>query len=238
MSFMIPMKLLHQENRRWKNILQADFGEGCGEEEAKMTMDNSHPYFKQPALPVEPWEERGEEVESRREPKTAADLQRQKLEKLLRNPGKTVPIPAARKEWQPPKPPEFVRNVVGSSAGAGSGEYHIYRNLRRKEYARRDFDAKLSKQELADAEWEQRFHEHKADAEERTAKKRAKRMKKKEAAKRRRLAAKAGQPTPHSSDEDSPSDEDDQQKRTSDRPKEQHTESRPKLDQQEKELAS
>lgn len=69
---------------------------------------------------------------------------------------------------------------MGSSAGAGSGEFHVYRHLRRKEYARQKFIQLKSEKEMLDEAYKRKLEENARIAEERTAKKRAKRLKKKE----------------------------------------------------------
>merc|ERR1711997_1058015 len=112
--------------------------------------------------------------------KTAYDVNRAKIEKLMKNPERPVNIPEPRKEKDPNKAAEFVYNVMGSSAGAGSGEFHVYRQIRRKEYARQKvMDEKKSKEDLNEA-YHAKLEENEKEAEERTAKKRAKRQKKKE----------------------------------------------------------
>ncbi|XP_002066067.2 PRKR-interacting protein 1 homolog [Drosophila willistoni] len=119
--------------------------------------------------------------------KTATDLQRLKLEKLMKNPDKPVNIPEQRREKDyMASVPTFVRNVMGSSAGAGSGEFHVYRHLRRKEYARQKNIQHQSAQEAADSAFQQKLEDNRRSAEEKTAKKRAKRLKKKQRAKRPR----------------------------------------------------
>uniref|UniRef100_A0A8C0G261 PRKR interacting protein 1 n=1 Tax=Chelonoidis abingdonii TaxID=106734 RepID=A0A8C0G261_CHEAB len=70
--------------------------------------------------------------------------------------------------------------LAGSSAGAGSGEFHVYRHLRRREYQRQDFmDAMAEKQKL-DEEYQKKLEKNKMIAEEQTAKRRRKRQKLKE----------------------------------------------------------
>lgn len=116
----------------------------------------------------------------RKGPRTAYDVQRSKLEKLMKNPDKPVNIPVPRKEKDPNKAAEFVYNVMGSSAGAGSGEFHVYRQIRRKEYARQKImEEKKSKEDLNE-EYHAKLEENQREAEESTAKKRAKRQKKKD----------------------------------------------------------
>lgn len=109
--------------------------------------------------------------------KTPAEEQRLKLERLMRNPDKVAPIPDRPKEWNPRAPPEFVRDVMGSSAGAGSGEFHVYRHLRRREYQRQDFLDKISEKLNKDDEYLEKLEKNKQAADERTAKRRKKRDK-------------------------------------------------------------
>ncbi|XP_068126372.1 PRKR-interacting protein 1 isoform X2 [Hyperolius riggenbachi] len=108
-------------------------------------------------------------------PKNATDEQRLKLERLMRNPDKVTQIPERPKEWNPRAPPEFVRDVMGSSAGAGSGEFHVYRHLRRREYQRQEFMDVISEKQQLDEEFQRKIKENQIKAEERTAKRRLKR---------------------------------------------------------------
>ncbi|KFD62094.1 hypothetical protein M514_25696 [Trichuris suis] len=88
---------------------------------------------------------------------------------------KPVKIPDVQPEWKPEPPPEFVRNVVGSSAGAGSGEYHIYRNIRKKESERLQYIEQKALREKRLKEFEEKIEQRKRLAEEKTSRKRAKR---------------------------------------------------------------
>ncbi|XP_070502130.1 PRKR-interacting protein 1 homolog [Chironomus tepperi] len=111
--------------------------------------------------------------------RSLADIQRAKLNKLMENPDKPVIIPEKDKRDKEYVPPSFIRNVMGSSAGAGSGEFHVYRHLRRKEYARQKHMKLLSEKEILDIEFQEKLENNQRMAEEKTNKKREKRLKKK-----------------------------------------------------------
>ena len=115
-------------------------------------------------------------------PKNEADVQRLKIQKLMNNPDKPVFIPDRPKAKKLKAAPEFVRDVMGSSAGAGSGEFHVYRHIRRREYNRQAHMDDNEKRCRLDEEYHNKLLENKKTAEETTAKKRAKRLRKKKAA--------------------------------------------------------
>lgn len=125
-------------------------------------------------------------------PKSQAEAQRLHVESLMKNPEKPARIPDARKEKGPREAPEFVRWVPGSSAGAGSGEFHVYRGLRAKEYARQEYIEKVAAREEKDQEFNERRMAHQTEDAAKTAKRRAKRQRKKDA-KRMRGEAVAGE---------------------------------------------
>ncbi|XP_072295646.1 PRKR-interacting protein 1 homolog [Eucyclogobius newberryi] len=135
--------------------------------------------------------------------KTPAEEQRLKLEKLMRNPDKPAPIPDRPKEWNPRAPPEFVRDVMGSSAGAGSGEFHVYRHLRRREYQRQDFLDKMSEVQSKNDTYQEKLEKNKLASDEKTAKKR----KKREKLKQKKLAAKKAKQEAKGQNEDGDSNE-------------------------------
>lgn len=113
---------------------------------------------------------------------TPVTQQASHVDALFAKPDRDIPIPsstALTKKPTLPAPPEIVANVQGSSAGAGSGEFHVYKASRRREYERVKMMDKEVATEKADEEFEKKREEMKKKDKEKTEKNRRRRDKKK-----------------------------------------------------------
>ena len=110
---------------------------------------------------------------------TPVTQQASHVEALFAKPDREISVPTGpvtKKGLAPP--PEIVANVQGSSAGAGSGEFHVYKASRRREYERIKLMEEEVAKEEADAEFEKKREEMKKKDEEKTGKNRKRREKK------------------------------------------------------------
>ena len=110
---------------------------------------------------------------------TPVTQQASHVEALFAKPDREISIPTGtviKKGLAPP--PEIVANVQGSSAGAGSGEFHVYKASRRREYERIKLMEEEVAKEEADAEFENKREAMRKKDEEKTGKNRKRREKK------------------------------------------------------------
>ncbi|EDN09462.1 DUF1168 domain-containing protein [Histoplasma capsulatum] len=115
---------------------------------------------------------------------TPVSEQATQIQSLFKDPSKDIRIPDPSKPRTSSSlapPPEIVANVQGSSAGAGSGEFHVYKASRRREYERLKLIEEELKREQADEMFERRREEARRKDEEKTEKNRRRREKKKKA---------------------------------------------------------
>ncbi|RMY44394.1 hypothetical protein D0863_16224 [Hortaea werneckii] len=79
---------------------------------------------------------------------------------LFAHPDRPIHIPDSSTQnpsnTGPAAPPEIVTNVQGSSAGAGSGEFHVYKASRRRENERLKAMDEENEREVRDREFEER----------------------------------------------------------------------------------
>ncbi|PWY97066.1 hypothetical protein BCV70DRAFT_139834, partial [Testicularia cyperi] len=122
-------------------------------------------------------------------------VQAQAISKLLANPDKEIKISSASSAGKSIRPPrDMMKNVSGSSAGAGSGEFHVYKQQRRREYERIQIMEEQAQQAAEKDEFDRKRAAQQQHDEAKTDKNRAKREKKKLAALKARAVVKGKDP--------------------------------------------
>jgi Protein of unknown function (DUF1168) len=91
-----------------------------------------------------------------------------------------------------PVKPEKVVNPYGSAAGAGSGEFHVYRHARSRELERMQTLQESEEEAKKDGEFRKLLEKNRQEDTERTEKLRKKRQRQKEAKQRKKNLAKVG----------------------------------------------
>ncbi|KAF3492274.1 uncharacterized protein GIQ15_01791 [Arthroderma uncinatum] len=110
---------------------------------------------------------------------TPLSEQANEIKTLFKDPSKEIRIPEPSKARTLAPPPEIIANVQGSSAGAGSGEFHVYKASRRREYERIKLMDEELKKEKDELEFNKAREEARRKDEEKTEKNRKKREKRK-----------------------------------------------------------
>jgi len=112
------------------------------------------------------------------------------VEALFAKPDRNIAIPSSSTVVgrSSAAPPEIVANVQGSSAGAGSGEFHVYKASRRREYER----MRLMDEEVQQEEEEKAAKVRREELEKKDREKTEKNRLKREKARLRKEKAKQG----------------------------------------------
>ena len=108
---------------------------------------------------------------------TPISAQAASLSALFSKPDREIALPSSNASKSLPhgQPPEIVANVQGSSAGAGSGEFHVYKASRRREYERLRAMNEEVREEEEGEKWEREKREREERDREKTRKNREKR---------------------------------------------------------------
>lgn len=116
-----------------------------------------------------------------------ASQQRHEVESLLAKPDQEIII-AGIGNQEELLPPDILLNIQGSSAGAGSGEFHVYKAARKREFER----LKKFEEEIEREESEKKFLREREERERIQAEKTAKNRKRREKKKGRKMGEEDG----------------------------------------------